>query len=167
MKNSLSKKNIYLKNVSEYLVLWAVGGCIYYGIEVLFRGFSHISMFMLGGLCMQFFTWQGRLTEWQDALPRQITRCTIFVVSMEFITGIIVNKWYHLAVWDYSDMPLQYGGRFAFPLRLFFLFYVLWVSFCPDICFIGSIENQCHITAFGSVTSSVLIFDKHVAGSDN
>ena len=77
MKNSLSKKNIYLKNISEYLVLWAVGGCIYYGIEVLFRGFSHISMFMLGGLCMQFFTWQGRLTEWQDALPRQITRCTI------------------------------------------------------------------------------------------
>ena len=46
MKNSLSKKNIYLKNISEYLVLWAVGGCIYYGIEVLFRGFSHISMFM-------------------------------------------------------------------------------------------------------------------------
>ena len=137
MKNSLSKKNIYLKNISEYLVLWAVGGCIYYGIEVLFRGFSHISMFMLGGLCMQFFTWQGRLTEWQDALPRQITRCC------------------------------SYGGRFVFPLRLFFLFYVLWVSFCPDICSIGSIENQYHITAFGSVTSSVLIFDKHVAGSDN
>ena len=38
MRNSLSKKNIYLKNISEYLVLWAVGGCIYYGIEVLFRG---------------------------------------------------------------------------------------------------------------------------------
>ena len=167
MKNSLSKKNIYLKNISEYLVLWAVGGCIYYGIEVLFRGFSHISMFMLGGLCMQFFTWQGRLTEWQDALPRQITRCTIFVVSMEFITGIIVNKWYHLAVWDYSDMPLQLWGQICLPFALIFSFYVLWVSFCPDICFIGSIENQCHITAFGSVTSSVLIFDKHVAGSDN
>ena len=167
MKNSLSKKNIYLKNISEYLVLWAVGGCIYYGIEVLFRGFSHISMFMLGGLCMQFFTWQGRLTEWQDALPRQITRCTIFVVSMEFITGIIVNKWYHLAVWDYSDMPLQLWGQICLPFALIFSFYVLWVSFCPDICFIGSIENQCHITAFGSVTSSLLIFDKHVAGSDN
>ena len=111
MKNSLSKKNIYLKNVSEYLVLWAVGGCIDYGIEVLFRGFSHTSMFILGGLCMQFFTWQGRLTNWQDTLPRQITRCTIFVVSMEFITGIVVNKWYHLAVWDYSDMPLQLWGQ--------------------------------------------------------
>ena len=161
MKNSLSKKNIYLKNVSEYLVLWAVGGCIYYGIEVLFRGFSHTSMFILGGLCMQFFTWQGRLTNWQDTLPRQITRCTIFVVSMEFITGI---------TWQFGIIRIchcSYGGRFAFPLRLFFLFYVLWVSFCQDICSIGSIKNQCHITAFGSITSSVLIFDKHVAGSDN
>ena len=167
MKNSLSKKNIYLKNISEYLVLWAVGGCIYYGIEVLFRGFSHISMFMLGGLCMQFFTWQGRLTEWQDALPRQITRCTIFVVSMEFITGIIVNKWYHLAVWDYSDMPLQLWGQICLPFALIFSFLCTMGILCPDICSIGSIENQYHITAFGSVTSSVLIFDKHVAGSDN
>lgn len=122
MKNSLSKKNIYLKNVSEYLVLWAVGGCIYYGIEVLFRGFSHTSMFILGGLCMQFFTWQGRLTNWQDTLPRQITRCTIFVVSMEFITGIVVNKWYHLAVWDYSDMPLQLWGQICLPFALIFSF---------------------------------------------
>lgn len=71
---------------------------------------------------MQFFTWQGRLTEWQDALPRQITRCTIFVVSMEFITGIIVNKWYHLAVWDYSDMPLQLWGQICLPFALIFSF---------------------------------------------
>lgn len=54
MKNSLSKKNIYLKNISEYLVLWAVGGCIYYGIEVLFRGFSHISMSCLADCVCSF-----------------------------------------------------------------------------------------------------------------
>ena len=83
MKNSLSKKNIYLKNISEYLVLWAVGGCIYYGIEVLFRGFSHISMFMLGGLCMQFFTWQGRLTE-------------AFLEKIHADDGILVNGRYRI-----------------------------------------------------------------------
>ena len=57
-----------------------------------------------------------------DVLPRQITRCTIFVVSMEFITGIIVNKWYHLAVWDYSDMPLQLCGQICLPFALIFSF---------------------------------------------
>ena len=100
----------------------AVGGCIYYGIEVLFRGFSHISMFMLGGLCMQFFTWQGRLTEWQDALPRQITRCTIFVGEY----GI-----YH---WNYRKQMVSPGslglfgyaiavmGQICLPFALIFLF---------------------------------------------
>ena len=103
MKNSLSKKNIYLKNISEYLVLWAVGGCIYYGIEVLFRGFSHISMFMLGGLCMQFFTWQGRLTNWQDTLPRQIGKETI---------GVGVNE---KAVLRFYQTALSFTSISIFP----------------------------------------------------
>lgn len=120
MESSSSKKNINFKKTSEYLVLWALGGCIYYGIEMLFRGFSHSSMFVLGGLCMQFFWWQGESTNWSDALPRQILRCTLFVVSMEFVTGIIVNKWYHLAVWDYSDMPFQLFGQICLPFALFF-----------------------------------------------
>ena len=120
MKDLLSKNTFQFKKISEYLVLWAVGGCIYYGIEILFRGFSHSSMFVLGGLCMQFFTWQGQATNWNDPLPRQIIRCTIFVVSMEFITGIIVNKWYHLAVWDYSEMPFQLLGQICLPFALIF-----------------------------------------------
>ena len=44
------------------------------------------------------------------------------LVSMEFITGIIVNKWYHLAVWDYSDMPLQLWGQICLPFALIFSF---------------------------------------------
>ena len=87
---------------------------------MIFRGFSHSSMFVLGGLCMQFFTWQGQVTSWNDALQIQIIRCTIFVVSMEFITGIIVNKWYHLAVWDYTDMPFQLFGQICLPFALIF-----------------------------------------------
>ena len=78
------------------------------GLKSYFAVFSHISMFMLGGLCMQFFTWQGRLTEWQDALPRQITRCTIFVVSM----GI-----YH---WNYRKQMVSPGsvGLFGYAIAV-------------------------------------------------
>ena len=82
-----------MKRISEYLFLWAVGGCMYYGFEVLFRGFSHWSMFLLGGLCFLFFFIQGKMVRWQDPLWRQTLRCLVFVTAMEFITGIIVNKW--------------------------------------------------------------------------
>ena len=45
----------YMKKISEYSFLWAVGGCLYYGFEILFRGFSHWTMFVLGGICLMFF----------------------------------------------------------------------------------------------------------------
>ena len=35
----------------EYAALFLLGGLAYVFIEILFRGFSHISMFALGGIC--------------------------------------------------------------------------------------------------------------------
>ena len=104
-----------MRRVSEYLFLWAVGGCLYYSFELLFRGFSHWSMFVLGGVCFVFFQVQARMLRWQDPMWRQVLRCAVFVTALEFITGIIVNKWLRLEVWDYTDMPFQILG-YACPL---------------------------------------------------
>ena len=38
-----------MKRLSEYLFLLVVGGTLYYGFEMIFRGFSHWTMFLLGG----------------------------------------------------------------------------------------------------------------------
>ena len=89
-----------MKKISEYLFLWGIGGWIYYTLEILFRGFSHWSMFVLGGICMMFFSYQGQQVHWQDDFLLQVFRCSIFVTAAEFITGIIVNKWFALHVWD-------------------------------------------------------------------
>lgn len=48
-----------MKKLSEYIFFWALGGCIYYFFEILFRGFSHWSMFVLGGICLLFFLYSG------------------------------------------------------------------------------------------------------------
>ena len=50
----MRKRNIR-KPVDEFLFLLGVGGSVYYGVEVLFRGFSHWSMFLLGGLCLVLY----------------------------------------------------------------------------------------------------------------
>ena len=109
-----------MKKLSEYLFLWAVGGCIYYGAEHLFRGFSHWTMFVLGGICLVFFAVQGRLVHWEDPLWRQVLRCLLFVISMEFITGIILNKWLRLEIWDYSRLPFQLFGQICLPFAIIF-----------------------------------------------
>ena len=50
----------------------------------------------------------------------QVIRCTIFVVSCEFITGIIVNKWLGWGVWDYSDEPFHLFGQICLPFAMIF-----------------------------------------------
>lgn len=111
---------MHMKKLSEYLFLWALGGAIYYSFEIMFRGFSHWSMFLLGGLCFLFFDWQGSLTKWSDPMWMQVIRCTIFIVASEFTTGIIVNKWFDWKVWDYSDQPFQLFGQICLPFAVIF-----------------------------------------------
>jgi len=111
---------MHAKRLSQYLFLWAIGGTIYYTIEMIFRGFSHWTMFGLGGICFLFFYMQGKLTMWKDLIWIQILRSTIFVVACEFITGIIVNKWMRWKVWDYSDQPFHLFGQICLPFALMF-----------------------------------------------
>ena len=87
----------------KYLCLIGTGGSLYYVFEQLFRGFSHWSK--IG---------------WDEPLWKQILRCDIFVVSMEFMTGIVVNCMWHMNVWDYTDMPFQILGQICLPFAIIF-----------------------------------------------
>ena len=53
-KDLQTGRALFVKKWSENLFLWALGGSLYYGFEVFFRGFSHWSMFVLGGICLLF-----------------------------------------------------------------------------------------------------------------
>ena len=111
---------MFFKKMSEYLFLGALGGSLYYSLEWTFRGFSHWSMFLLGGISMMFFGAQGLAVHWRDPLWIQVLRCTLFVVAGEFTTGIIVNKWLRWAIWDYSDQPLNLFGQICIPFIILF-----------------------------------------------
>lgn len=113
-------KRFSTKKLSESFVLWTIGGTIYYTIEVIFRGFSHWSMFVLGGICMVFFGKQGLWTEWEDPIWKQVLRCTLFITAGEFITGIFVNKLMKWDVWDYSDQPMNLFGQICMPFVILF-----------------------------------------------
>ena len=102
----MKKRILTVKRLSEYLFLGTLGGTLYYTFEVIFRGFSHWSMFLLGGLCLVFFA--------------QVGWCVIFVTACEFITGIFVNKIMGWAVWDYTDQPFQLMGQICLPFAIIF-----------------------------------------------
>ena len=110
------RHNIFLK----YLLLFFLGGFIYGAIEIFSRGFSHISMFVAGGLC---FIGIGEINEVlpkNTALTSQMLISAVIVTVIEFITGMIVNVWLGLGVWDYSKQPFNLYGQICL------LYSILW-----------------------------------------
>ena len=112
---------VFLKKLNVYLLVGIVGGALYYLIEILYRGYSHWSMFLLGGIAFLFCGIQGRAVKWRDPLIKQLIRCGIFITAAEFITGIIVNRWLDLSVWDYSNLPFNIMGQISLYFMLAFM----------------------------------------------
>ena len=103
-------------------VLFLIGGRLYTWIEILWRGFSHWTMFILGGLC---FVIMGLLNEykfkWRDSLIIQSIVSAVIITIFEFVTGCIVNIWLGWAIWDYSELPFNICGQICLP------YFLLWI----------------------------------------
>lgn len=108
------------KKMSEYGFFLSLGGCLYYGIEILYRGFSHWTMFLDGGVVFLFCAWQGNKMKWKEPIWISVLRGTMLTLSMEFVTGIIFNKWLKKEIWDYSDLPYHLWGQICLPFALLF-----------------------------------------------
>ena len=110
-----------IKIFIKYLILFLLGGYIYYGIEILWRGYSHYSMIICGGICFIYAGLQNEQVEWDYPFWKQVLRVEAFILSAEFITGCIVNLWLGLNVWDYSGLPGNILGRTCPQFALLFL----------------------------------------------
>jgi len=111
----------FLKKLNAYFLVGIVGGALYYLIEILYRGYSHWSMFLLGGIAFLFCGIQGRAVKWRDPLIKQLIKCGLFITAAEFITGIIVNRWMGLNVWNYSGLPFNVMGQICPHFTLAFM----------------------------------------------
>lgn len=99
-------------------VLFYLGGCAYMGLELLWRGRSHGSMFIAGGAC---FLLIGHLNHVHPRLPlplRSVVGACI-VTMVELGIGLLVNR--NFEVWDYRDQAGNFLGQIC-PL-----FTMLWI----------------------------------------
>jgi len=99
-------------------ILFYLGGCAYMGLELLWRGRSHGSMFVAGGTC---FLLIGHLNHVRPRLPfplRALAGAGI-VTMVELGIGLLVNR--DFAVWDYRDRAGNFLGQIC-PM-----FTILWV----------------------------------------
>ena len=104
------------------IILGIIGGRLYTWIELLWRGWTHWTMFLLGGGC---FVVLGLLNEykipWHWCLLRQAVVGACIVTGFEFLTGCIVNLWLGWGVWDYSNLPFNICGQVCL------YYFLLWI----------------------------------------
>lgn len=101
-----------MKKFIGKLGLFLSCGFIYCMIEILFRDWSHWSMFVLTGFLGVFCVDSiNNVLSFDCDYIVQILISTILCTIGEGISGIILNIWLQLNVWDYSKMTF---GTFFF-----------------------------------------------------
>lgn len=130
----LTKAQSSLFYLLEYCMLFLLGGAIYYIIEIGFRGYSHISMFILGGILFILIGMINEILPWDLLFWWQLLIGDIIVLIGEFCTGLIVNVWLGLDVWDYSNMPFNIMGQVCLPFALLFLPVIVVAIVLDDYC---------------------------------
>ncbi|MDF2843527.1 MAG: putative rane protein [Herbinix sp.] len=95
----------------KYTFLFLTGGFAYGAIEILTRGYSHISMLIAGGICFVLIGLLNEVYSWDMSLLSQMVISAGIITTVEFTVGIIVNVWLKLGVWDYSSKPYNLLGQ--------------------------------------------------------
>lgn len=106
---------------AEFLAVFLLGASVYYSIEILWRGYSHITMFFAGGICFCTIYY----LEKKISGIKLIYRCIIYaflITVVEFVFGLVFNIVLDLGIWDYSSRAFNIMGQVC---PLFFLLWVL------------------------------------------
>ncbi|MBO6302480.1 MAG: hypothetical protein J6N15_08600 [Ruminiclostridium sp.] len=115
-------ENSFAREFLRSLVIFLAGGFIYGAVEILYRGHTHPSMFVLGGICL---LWVGGLNSFFRRTPPlwvQLLLGGVFITLAEFACGLVYNVWLGMKVWDYSKLPLNIMGQVC---PMFFFAWVL------------------------------------------
>ena len=99
--------------IKKYEFLFFVGATIYVIIEKLYRGYSHWTMFLLGGICFIALGLINELIPWDMPLLLQMFIGGMIITVLEFITGCVVNIWLGWNVWNYSELPFNLWGQIS------------------------------------------------------
>lgn len=100
-----------MKLLFKYLFLFLVGAVTYYFIEIVWDGTSHWTMGALGGICFIFIGLINELLSWETPIWQQGIVGASIITVLEFISGLILNIWLKLGIWDYSGMLLNVCGQ--------------------------------------------------------
>ena len=105
--------------VKEVLIV-VIMGCVYTNIEMIFRGHTHPSMIIVGGLCGAFAGIINDITP-KMKMYKQCILSAVFITLIEYISGYILNIKLELEIWNYTNLKYNLNGQISL------LFSFIWI----------------------------------------
>lgn len=115
--------------IAKPMILFSIGGALYIIIEILWRFIrggapTHWSMLLVGGIAFVLIGGINNYLPWGMPFRAQTAIGTTIVLVVEFIFGCILNIWFDLGIWDYSNMPFNILGQVCVPFAFAWIFLV-------------------------------------------
>lgn len=110
-----------MSRLVKHIVLFLIGAAVYVLIELAWRGHSHWTMFIIGGMMFVLIGSINEYIPWEMPLWLQGIIGSGIVTITELLSGYIINIKLGWHVWDYSNMPLNLAGQICLPFSL------LWI----------------------------------------
>ena len=105
--------------------IFIIFGLIYGLLEILWRGYTSLSMIIVGGICGLIV---GLINEkFNYSVLSQMVIGMVAVTVIEFVSGYVLNIKLGLGIWDYSNMKYNFMGQICpqFSMAWFFLSYAI------------------------------------------
>ncbi len=127
-------KSRYLQP-TENAFLLLLGGVLYCWLEILYRGHTHWSMAICGGVCaLAIYHINKRFQNWNAACRAMLGAAMITLC--ELVTGCVVNLWLGLGVWDYSTLPFNLWGQICLAYSF------VWFLLCLPVGFLCGVIRR-------------------------
>ena len=118
----------FLEKFKHFLTVFLIGALGYVLLELLWRGRSHWTMAVTGGICfLLVYAINNRYSHkklWQKCLFGAFAISTV-----EFLVGITVNLWLGWRVWNYSKLTFNLLGQVSLEYS------VLWFLLCIPLSY--------------------------------
>ena len=105
------------RDLRELAGLFLVGAVGYSLLELLWRGYTHWTMGVTGGLCFStLYRVSRRIKKWR--LPSKCALGSASITGYELVVGWLVNLKLGWGVWDYSQLPFHFRGQICLSYSL-------------------------------------------------
>lgn len=111
-----------LEKIKRNFFIFVIFGITYFLLEILYRGHSHWTMLILGGLGSVLIGLINEITP-KMKMPFQMFLGTVIITVLEFIFGYVLNIKLGLGIWNYSNLPFNVLGQICLPFS--FLWFIL------------------------------------------